>query len=361
MASSWPFPDPDIGGNLTDGAAYRVRRSGLIGRCAAPRERRTGRYAPAPPCAPRPPSVRPRSRRSPPASRRRSSAAASSSRRPSSPRPPRPRRSRSASWSRARARVTSGRASCRCGPTWPRTRCPTTTRRRSSAASASPTRSMPTASSAAARRRRCGSSARSAATGGFQPLGEGARLVALALVRCSRTAPCSYLLLRHPRPLPARRRADLRDVRPRTDRLLGGPDRAALVRREAGPDGRRADARAAAHDGRVRRGVLGFRLEAPVRFPGRKPPGRHALAALRHLRHRRPSTGRDRPYRRHDRVGLRRDARASRSSTSASTTSSTSRPGSRSPRGSGCATPAASPLIARVSAGIQALEARARA
>ena len=164
MGSSRPFPDPDIGGqsDIRSGVSRAPFRN--IGRCAAQRERRTGRYAPAPPCAPRPPSARPRSRRSPPAWRRRSSAAASSSPRPSSPRRPRPRRSRSASSSRARARVMWGRASCRCGPIWPPTRCPTTIRRRSSAGSRSPTPSTPTRGSAGARRRRCGSSARSAAT-----------------------------------------------------------------------------------------------------------------------------------------------------------------------------------------------------
>ena len=43
--------------------------------------------------------------------------------------------------------------------------------------------------------------------GRLPPLGEGARLVALALVRRSRTAPSLYLLAAPPRPLPARRRA----------------------------------------------------------------------------------------------------------------------------------------------------------
>ena len=65
--------------------------------------------------------------------------------------------------------------------------------------------------------------------------------------------------------------------------------------------------------------------------------------------------------RRRDRVGLRRRRSASRSSTSASTTSSTSPPGSRSPRASAAPRPASQPLLARVSACMQALEARARA
>ena len=97
----------------------------------------------------------------------------------------------------------------------------------------------------------------------------------------------------------------------------------------AGPDGRRADAGAAADDGRVRRAVLEVQLGAAVRFPWRESARRHALPALRHVRHGRPPALRDRPRRRARRLGLR-DARSGwRSSTSASTTSSTSPPGSR--------------------------------
>ena len=55
--------------------------------------------------------------------------------------------------------------------------------------------------------------------------------------------------------------------------------------------------------------VLGFRVGASVRSPGRQSPGRHALAALRHLRHGRPPAGRDGTRRRRDRVGVRRHAR----------------------------------------------------
>ena len=102
------------------------------------------------------------SRRSSPAWRRPWSAAASACRRPWSPPPPPRPRSRCASSSRARARATSAPACCRCGPTSPRTRCPTTIpaalerRVRVAYPCAS------TACSAAARRPRCGSSARSA-------------------------------------------------------------------------------------------------------------------------------------------------------------------------------------------------------
>ena len=63
------------------------------------------------------------------------------------------------------------------------------------------------------------------------PLGEGARVVALALVR----VPARHRRLPAAAPpgaLRARRRADLRDVRPRADRLLGGADGPALVRRQ---------------------------------------------------------------------------------------------------------------------------------
>ena len=142
------------------------------------------------------------------------------------------RRSRWPCSSRARARATSACARCRCGPTWRRTRCPTTTPRRSSGACASPTRSRSTAASASARRRRCACSARSARPGGFarwEKLLVWSHWLWFAF-------PHGTVALRAvppPRPLPARRRADLRDVRHRRDRLLGDPDRAAVVRRRS--------------------------------------------------------------------------------------------------------------------------------
>ena len=135
-----------------------------------------------------------------------------------------------------------------------------------------------------------------------------------------------------PRAVRQRRRAHLRDVRSRADRLLGRPDRAALVRRGAGPDGGRAHAGAAADDGRIRRAVLEVRLGPSVRCPWGKPAGRHAVSALRDIRHGRARALRDRPRRRRARMDLRDCCWASRSSTSASTTSSTSPPASRSPR-----------------------------
>ena len=192
------------------------------------------------------------------------------------------------------------------------------------------------------------------------PLGEGARLVALALV----PVPARHRRLparAPPGAVRARGRPRVRDVRPRTHRLLGRPDRSALVCGQAGPHGRRAHARAAAHDGRVRGGVLGFRLGTAVRSPGRKPSRRHALAALRHVRHGRPPAGRDGSCRRRGRLGATPARSGSRSSTSASTTSWISPPGSRLAEGIRRAAPAVAPLVARVSAGMQALEARASA
>ena len=169
------------------------------------------------------------------------------------------------------------RACCRCGPTSPPTRCPTTIPRRSSGGCGSPIRCAPTACSAAARRRRCASSARSAAAARFR-----------AWEKVLVWSHWVWFLFPHgtvavpaaapPRALPARRGADLRDVRPRADRLLGDPDRAALVRRAAGPDGGRPHAGAAAHDGRVRRAVLEVRLGAlctvssgEIRWPPCRP------------------------------------------------------------------------------------------
>ena len=67
---------------------------------------------------------------------------------------------------------------------------------------------------------------------------EAARLGALDLVR----GPARHRAVRArapPRAVPARRGADLRDVRPRRPLLLDHPDRAALVRRAGGPDARR--------------------------------------------------------------------------------------------------------------------------
>ena len=171
-----------------------------------------------------------------------------------------------------------------------------------------------------------------------------------------------YLIFRRPERVPERRRADLRDVRHRTARLLGGADRAALVRRGRRADGRRAHARAAAHDGRVRRALLEVRLGPAVRCPRGQSPGRHALAALRDIRHGRARARRDRRSSPAS-LGwtLHAACSASRSSTSASTTSSTSRPASRWPRA--CA-PARRPRRRWRSGcprAVQALELRARA
>ena len=189
----------------------------------------------------------------------------------------------------------SASASCRCGPTSPRTRCPTTTPRRSSGASASTTRSRRPRRSASARRRRCGSSGAAAARA-IRGLGEGARLDALAVVPRSRTAT-ALPADPPPRALPRARRADLRDVRPRASSATGRPDRAAVVRRAGRAAWTTADARAAAHDDRVRRAVLEVRLAAPLRCAGRQSSGRHALPALRHVRDCRPPARRDRPRR----------------------------------------------------------------
>ena len=196
-------------------------------------------------------------------------------------------------WSRARARATSAPACCRCGPTSRPTRCPTTTRRRSSGGCASTIPSRRPRSGCGPRRR-CGCSARSARPGASSAW-EKVLVWSHWLWFAFPHGTVAYLLLRHPRPLPGGRGADLRDVRPRRDRLLGGPDRAALVRGARGPDGGRPHARAAADDGRVRRAVLEARLGAAVRFPGRQSAGRHAVAALRHVGHGRAllaSTGR---------------------------------------------------------------------
>ena len=205
----------------------------------------------------------------------------------------RPRRSRSASSSRARARATSRRASCRCGPTWPRTRCPTTTPRRSSAASASPTR-------CARPLHRPRHDADAAAPARARPPGRFRRWekalvwshwLWFAVPARHRRLPAAA----PPRALPARRGADLRDVRPRPDRLLGGPDGAAVVRGQGRADGRRATPELRRMMVEYGEQFWGSGWEPSVRFPGRQSPGRHAVAALRHVRHGRPPARRDRP------------------------------------------------------------------
>ncbi len=93
-----------------------------------------------------------------------------------------------------------------------------------------------------------------------------------------------YMLFRRPERFPPRPRRDLRRLRPRRHRLLGAPDRAAVVRGEGGAHPRRRGrGRAAAHHGRARGGVLEGALAAALQFPGRQPPGSHAVLALRHV------------------------------------------------------------------------------
>ena len=85
------------------------------------------------------------------------------------------------------------------------------------------------ARSAAARRRRCACSARSARPARFtrwEKVLVWSHWVWFAFPH----GTVAYVLLRHRDQFPRGRRADLRDVRPRRDRLLGDPDRAAVVR-----------------------------------------------------------------------------------------------------------------------------------
>src|SRR5919108_5588503 len=125
----------------------------------------------------------------------------------------------------------------------------------------------------------------------------GARVVPLAVVRRAardRRLPAAASA----RAVRERRAPDVRGVRPRTDRLLGGPDGAAVVRR-AGRRAGNVEAVRAAHDARARRGILEGRVDAALRCSGRESARRHALAALRDIgdgrapaRRRRPATGR---------------------------------------------------------------------
>ena len=90
--------------------------------------------------------------------------------------------------SRARARATSACACCRCGPTSPPTRCPTTTRRRSSGGCGSPIPSGRPRDRRSGRRRRCGCSARSARPGASRA-GRSCSSGRTGCGSCSRTAP----------------------------------------------------------------------------------------------------------------------------------------------------------------------------
>ena len=256
----------------------------------------------------------------------------------------------------------SGCARCRCTPTWPRTRCPTTI---PSACSSRVRVEYPVKADKAIGLGTTPTMRLQRAFGTPGPLqGAGRRLLVWShwvwfafphgTVALRAAAP--------PRPVPGRRGAHLRDVRPRRDRLLGDPDRPAVVRRPARPDGGRPDARAAPDDGRVRRAVLEAGLGASVRCPRGEPPGRHALAALRHVRDGRARPGRHGPRRRACSAGPTPPRSASRSSTSASTTSSTSLAGLALAEGIQRAQRRRSRRGARaLSKALQVLEAKARA
>ena len=112
-----------------------------------------------------------------------------------------PRRSRCASPSRVRARATSGRACCRCGPTSRRTRCRTTTRRRCSGGFGSTTRSTSTARSAWG----CTPTLRLQRAFGAPGLFMAWEKLLVWAHWLWFTFPhgtAAYVLLRHPRPLP---------------------------------------------------------------------------------------------------------------------------------------------------------------
>ena len=167
------------------------------------------------------------------------------------------------------------------------------------------------------------------------------RRIARAARRCScgrtgsgspsRTATVAYMLLRHRERFPRAAALTYAVVRPRRRSCYWAvPTAPPWYAAAAGParsDGRTP--RAAADDGRVRRAVLEGRLGPALQCAGRQSPGRHALAALRHIRDGRAPARRGRAGRGRARLDLRADARASRSCTSASTTSSTCSPGSR--------------------------------
>ena len=312
------------------------------------------------PCPARPRSARPLARCSPSASRRRCSAAA----------PPeaargdrrcrvdavRPRHADAAQQGAGRRRC----ARCRCTRIWRRTRCPTTIRRSSRRGSGSSTRSVidksiglghhaDAAAAARARHRRGASSC-------WEKILVWSHWVWFAFPH----GTVAYVLIKHREQFPQRGGADLRDVRHRRDRLLGDPDRSAVVRGAAGPDGGRTHAGAAADDGRVRRAVLEAGLGAAVRCAGRQSTGRHAVAALRHLRDGRARAERHRPCRGRARLDLRGHARRRARVPGRALRHGPGRPGSRSPRASAWRRRWSSPQRPRLSRTLQQLEAKAR-
>ena len=137
------------------------------------------------------------------------------------------------------------------------------------------------------------------------------------------------------------------------------PERGAL----AGGSRRRAraapDARRAAHDGRVRGGLLGRQLGAPLQCSWRQSLGCDAVAALRYIRDGRPAARRDRTGRGRAGVGVRVDARAARWCTWASTTRSICSRALALTAAVRRAGPRATPALARWGRAVAALEAKA--
>ena len=156
-------------------------------------------------------------------------------------------------------------------------------------------------------RRRCGCSARSAGPGGSTAI-ERTLIWSHWIWFLVPHGTAAFLLLRHRDQLPARRVPALRDVRPRPDRLLGGADRAALVRGRAGADGGRTDARAAAHDGTSTASILEVQLGPALWFPRRESARRDAVPAFRHVSPSRSCPLRDRRRRWSRGLGVREHA-----------------------------------------------------
>ncbi len=185
--------------------------------------------------------------------------------------------------------------------------------------------------------------ARARHRGPLPAVGEGPRLRSHWVWFAFPHGTVAYVLLKHREQFPSAAARDLRDVRHRRHRLLGDPDRPAVVRGAAGPDGGRPHAGAAPDDGRVRRAVLEAGLGASVRCSGRQSPGRHAVAALRHLRDGRARAERHRSCRGRCSAGPTRPRSGSRSSTWASTTSTDLAAGLALAEGIRVATPTVSP------------------
>ena len=181
---------------------------------------------------------------------------------------------------RARGCATPASTRCRCGPTTPTTTCPTTTPSACCAARGSTTRSRIDRVIGRGRAAHPPPAARArAGPGEVRPHDLALSLGALELVLLPARHGGLHAACATPTTSRARRCLIAGTFDPGLRRLLGAAHRAALVR---GRD--RADRARQADHGGDRRALLERPLAPALRWAGREPLRRHALAPLRHHR-----------------------------------------------------------------------------